>query len=71
MHTTEVVGKNFLEDLEGEGVEEAETRLQEIGPRFCLKLRWIQVGTFDTLHGEYEWVHKRKILDTTRRRFHL
>ena len=52
-------------------VEEAETRLQEIGPRFCLKLRWIQVGTFDTLHGEYEWVHKRKILDTTRRRFHL
>jgi ribosome production factor 1 len=43
-------------------VEDAETRLQEIGPRFCLKLKWIQVGTFDSLHGEYEWIHKRKIV---------
>ena len=31
LHTTEVVGKNFLEDLEGEGVEEAETRLLRVG----------------------------------------
>lgn len=46
-------------------------RLQELGPRFTLKLRWLQEGTFDTQFGEYEWIHKRKELDTTRRRFHL
>jgi ribosome production factor 1 len=46
-------------------------RLQELGPRFTLKLRWLQEGTFDTQFGEYEWNHKRKEMDTTRRRFHL
>ena len=46
-------------------------RLQELGPRFTLKLRWLQEGTFDTQFGEYEWVHKRKEMDTTRRRFHM
>jgi len=46
-------------------------RLQELGPRFTLKLRWLQEGTFDTKFGEYEWLHKRKEMDTTRRRFHL
>ncbi len=46
-------------------------RLQEIGPRFTLKMKWLQVGTFDSLHGEYEWIHKRKQMDTSRRRFHL
>ena len=46
-------------------------RLQEIGPRFTLKTRWLQAGTFDTKFGEYEWVHKRKEMDTTRRKFHL
>mmetsp|Transcript_28811 Transcript_28811/g.78053 ORF Transcript_28811/g.78053 Transcript_28811/m.78053 type:complete len:359 (+) Transcript_28811:520-1596(+) len=46
-------------------------RLQELGPRFTLKLRWIQSGAFDTQFGEYEWIHKRKEMDTTRRRFHL
>ncbi|GAX16926.1 ribosome production factor 1 [Fistulifera solaris] len=46
-------------------------RLQELGPRFSLKLRWVQEGIFDTLHGEYEWFHKRKEMDTSRRKFHL
>jgi ribosome production factor 1 len=46
-------------------------RLQELGPRFTLKLKWIQEGTFDTQFGEYEWYHKRKEMDITRRRFHL
>ncbi|KAJ3300284.1 Ribosome production factor 1 [Borealophlyctis nickersoniae] len=32
--------------------------LQELGPRFTLKLRSLQKGTFDTKYGEYEWVHK-------------
>lgn len=51
--------------------DRVKARLQELGPRFTLKLRWMQEGTFDTQFGEYEWIHKRKEMDTTRRRFHL
>jgi ribosome production factor 1 len=54
-----------------ESLPAVKTRLQELGPRFTLKLRWLQEGTFDTVHGEYEWFHKRKEMDTTRRKFHL
>lgn len=32
--------------------------IQECGPRFTLKLRSLQHGTFDTKGGEFEWVHK-------------
>eukprot|EP00617_Octactis_speculum_P025747 CAMPEP_0185768522 /NCGR_PEP_ID=MMETSP1174-20130828/50195_1 /TAXON_ID=35687 /ORGANISM="Dictyocha speculum, Strain CCMP1381" /LENGTH=323 /DNA_ID=CAMNT_0028453239 /DNA_START=13 /DNA_END=984 /DNA_ORIENTATION=+ len=46
-------------------------RLQELGPRFTLKMRWLQLGSFDTKDGEYEWMHNRKAMDTDRRRFHL
>lgn len=46
-------------------------RLQELGPRFTLKLRWLQEGTFDTMFGEYEFIHKRKEMDVSRRKFHL
>merc|ERR1712168_606052 len=35
------------------------TGLQELGPRFTLKLRSLQKGTFDSKFGEYEWIHKR------------
>jgi len=45
-------------------------RLQELGPRFTLRLKSLQLGTFDTQHGEYEWKHKPE-LDTSRRRFHV
>ncbi|XP_013404253.1 ribosome production factor 1 [Lingula anatina] len=45
--------------------------LQELGPRFTLKLRSLQKGTFDSKYGEYEWVHKRHEMDTSRRKFHL
>eukprot|EP00128_Syssomonas_multiformis_P018260 Colp12_sorted_trinity150504_noHs@13378 len=45
--------------------------LQEIGPRFTLKLRSLQKGTFDGEMGEFEWIHKRKEMDTSRRRFFL
>lgn len=31
-------------------------RLQEIGPRFTLKLRYLQHGTFDSKGGEYEYI---------------
>ncbi|KAI8586389.1 Ribosome production factor 1 [Geranomyces variabilis] len=44
--------------------------LQELGPRFTLKLRWLQKGTFDTRFGDYEWMHKPE-LDTSRRKFFL
>lgn len=45
-------------------------RLQELGPRFTLRLQSLQKGTFDSKQGEFEWVHK-KDMDTSRRRFHL
>lgn len=32
--------------------------LRECGPRFTLKLKSLQEGTFDTAHGEYEWIEK-------------
>jgi ribosome production factor 1 len=56
---------------EDTGKPPVKARLQELGPRFTLKLRWLQEGSFDTKHGEYEWFHKRKEMDATRRTFHL
>ncbi|CAD5164118.1 unnamed protein product [Musa acuminata subsp. malaccensis] len=50
--------------------EKVIVRLQECGPRFTLKLRNLQHGTFDSNGGEYEWVHKPE-MDTSRRRFFL
>lgn len=35
-----------------------EARLQEIGPRFTLKLKYLQHGTIDAKIPEYEWIHK-------------
>lgn len=35
--------------------------LQEIGPRFTLKLRTLQHGTFDTKFGEYEFIYHAKM----------
>ena len=41
--------------------EDAESvRTQELGPRFTLRLRWLQAGTFDTKHGEFEWMYKKQ-----------
>ncbi|KAI2659300.1 Ribosome production factor 1 [Labeo rohita] len=37
---------------------EKKVGIQELGPRFTLKLRSLQKGTFDSKFGEYEWVHK-------------
>uniref|UniRef100_A0A915C587 Brix domain-containing protein n=1 Tax=Parascaris univalens TaxID=6257 RepID=A0A915C587_PARUN len=45
--------------------------LLELGPRFTLRLKWLQKGTFDTRFGEYEWVLKRHEMETSRRRFFL
>ncbi|MCI4383584.1 hypothetical protein PGIGA_G00028140 [Pangasianodon gigas] len=50
---------------------EKKVGIQELGPRFTLKLRSLQNGTFDSKFGEYEWVHKRHEMDSSRRKFHL
>ena len=47
------------------------TKLQELGPRFTLKLKWVQLGSFDTVHGEYEWLHERGEMDTDRKKFNI
>mmetsp|Transcript_30559 Transcript_30559/g.49041 ORF Transcript_30559/g.49041 Transcript_30559/m.49041 type:complete len:308 (-) Transcript_30559:168-1091(-) len=52
-----------------DGPEKA--NLQQLGPSFTLKLRWLMKGTFDTKSGEYEWIHKRREMDTSRKRFFL
>lgn len=62
--------KAKTKDKEKNGAQ-MRTRLQELGPRFTLKLRWLQEGSFDPQFGEYEWIHKRKEMDKTRRTFHL
>ncbi len=46
-------------------------KLQELGPRFTLRLKWLQEGIFDTQFGEYEWILKRKEMEPTRRTFNL
>ncbi|KAJ3214075.1 Ribosome production factor 1 [Clydaea vesicula] len=43
----------YIFDKEGKKCD-----LQELGPRFTLKLQSLQKGTFDTKYGEYEWVYK-------------
>jgi ribosome production factor 1 len=53
------------------GKKKVIARLQELGPRFTLKVKWILAGTFDTKEGEYEWYHKRHEMETSRRRFML
>ena len=53
-----------------ESNQEVKARLQELGPRFTLKLQSLQKGTFDSKGGEFEWVHKTE-MDTSRRKFNL
>ncbi|CAF0958993.1 unnamed protein product [Brachionus calyciflorus] len=45
--------------------------LQELGPKFTLKLRSLQKGTFDKKFGEYEWVQKRHEMESNRRKFSI
>ena len=44
--------------------------LQELGPRFTLKLRWLQHGLFDSEQGEFEFKHSAE-MSASRRRFFL
>ncbi len=46
--------------LEGETIinkSRVKARIQEVGPQFTMRLKYIQHGTFDKQHGEYEWKH--------------
>lgn len=45
--------------------------LQELGPRFTLKLRTLQKGVFNPKFGEYEYVHKRHAMESNRRKFQI
>ncbi|XKL60439.1 hypothetical protein PGB90_007496 [Kerria lacca] len=47
--------------------------LRELGPRFTLRLEWLQKGTFDSKCGEYDWTifGRRHELETSRRKFFL
>lgn len=51
--------------------EKVRARLQELGPRFTLKLKWLQEGIFDSQFGEYEWIYKKKQLELSRRKFSI
>jgi len=61
---TQIVGKD--------GKTAVQVVTQELGPRFTLKLKWLQAGTFDTKEGEFEWIHKaNEHGKNDRRRFFL
>ncbi|MCL4123859.1 UNVERIFIED_CONTAM: hypothetical protein GTU68_024150 [Idotea baltica] len=42
--------------------------LRELGPRFTMRLEWLQDGPFD---GDFEWTLKRHEMETSRRKFNL
>ena len=50
--------------------DKTRARLQELGPRFTLKLKWLQEGIFDGQFGEYEWLY-RSSSDEEKLRFNL
>jgi len=62
----------YIFEEKGEGSKRrVAARLQELGPRFTLKLKSLQIGTFDTQHGEYEWKHQSYLDRHSRTRFHI
>ncbi|KAL0242901.1 hypothetical protein GEMRC1_005464 [Eukaryota sp. GEM-RC1] len=60
----------YIFDIEG-NVDSTKTRMQELGPRFTLKLRWIQRGLFDPVNGEFEFKRDTAPDAKNRRRFFL
>ena len=51
--------------------EGKKVRLQELGPRFTLKLKWLMAGTFNRKEGDYEWMLKRHEMEASKRKFQL
>ena len=47
-----------------------DVNLQEIGPRFAMRLLYVQKGLYDPDKGDYEWVYKDK-MGVKRRKFYL
>nr|XP_031834577.1 probable ribosome production factor 1 [Nomia melanderi] len=54
-------------------LQKGKAKLRELGPRFTLKLKSLQHGTFDSKYGEYEWLiqGRRHDMETSRRKFFL
>nr|XP_034170911.1 probable ribosome production factor 1 [Osmia lignaria] len=54
-------------------IKKDKPRLRELGPRFTLKLKSLQHGTFDSKYGDYEWLveGRRHDMETSRRKFFL
>jgi len=52
----------IFDNLTEKTFEHAKAKLQELGPRFTLRLKKLQHGCLDTARGEYEWVHKVNLL---------
>ena len=44
--------------------------LQELGPRFAMRLLYVQKGLFDPDNGDYEWLYRDK-MGVRRRKFYL
>lgn len=62
----------FEENSNGKPNEsKVKVRMQELGPRFTLKLKYLLGGTFDTKYGEYEWKYHRHDMELSRRKFQL
>ncbi|XP_060519662.1 probable ribosome production factor 1 [Cylas formicarius] len=58
----------------GFDAEGKRARLKELGPRFTLKLKSLQKGTFDSKFGQYEWIKdgRRHTMEAAgRRKFDL
>eukprot|EP00758_Cryptobia_borreli_P010200 Tbor_TRINITY_DN5546_c3_g3::TRINITY_DN5546_c3_g3_i1::g.12756::m.12756/K14846/RPF1; ribosome production factor 1 len=47
-----------------------EVIIQEMGPRFTLRLLSLQSGTFDTKFGEYEW-YRKKVHDSSKLEWYM
>lgn len=47
----------------------SKARIQEIGPQFTLKLRYLQHGTFDSKFGEFEYLPKSENTPYARKKF--
>lgn len=62
--------KNYRYTFDADGKK---AKLKELGPRFTLKLRSLQKGTFDSKQGNYLWTieGKRHDVEASRRKFIL
>jgi ribosome production factor 1 len=61
----------YKKDSKDESGKKVRANLQELGPRFTLKLQYLQEGVFDSEFGEYEWIHKPGITEGSKKKFYL